>query len=80
MCLKAISRDFFESVLPKPKLSRDGDDFPAEFLWEWLSCFGGANFLMFTTLSTILVPITTGFTSSASLAFALLRDEEMEFP
>lgn len=30
ICLKAISRDFFESVLPKPELSRDEDDFPAE--------------------------------------------------
>lgn len=30
---------------------------------------------MFTTLSTILVPITTGFTSSVSLNFALLLTE-----
>ncbi|KAJ0780801.1 hypothetical protein HanPI659440_Chr06g0241881 [Helianthus annuus] len=31
------------------------------------SCFGGASFLMFTTLSTIWVPIKTGFTSSSPL-------------
>lgn len=28
ICLIAISRDFFESVLPKPELSGDEDDFP----------------------------------------------------
>lgn len=33
MCRKAISRDFFDSVLPKPKLSED-NDFPAELLLE----------------------------------------------
>lgn len=31
ICLKAMSRDFFERVLPKPVLSRE-DDFPAELL------------------------------------------------
>jgi hypothetical protein len=31
ICLKAISRDFFERVLPKPVLSRE-DDFPEELL------------------------------------------------
>ncbi|KAJ0442152.1 hypothetical protein HanIR_Chr16g0805911 [Helianthus annuus] len=33
------------------------------------SSLGGASFLMFTTLSTILVPINTGFTSSSPLSF-----------
>lgn len=81
ICLKAISRDFFESVLPKPELSSDEDDFPVELVWvaRWLSCFGGASFLMFTTLSTILLPISTGFTSPLPLAFAL-RMERVVLP
>lgn len=81
MCRKAMSRDFFESDLPKPELSRDEDDFPAELLWPepLLSCFGGTSFRMFTTLSTILVPISIGFTSSLLLAFAL-RTKGMELP
>ncbi|KAL6987798.1 hypothetical protein U1Q18_013545 [Sarracenia purpurea var. burkii] len=66
ICLKAISNDVFESVLPKPEFCRDNKDFPEELLFSriWSSCFGGASFLMFTTLSTILVPINTGLVSS----------------
>lgn len=72
MCLIAISKDFFESVLPKPKLSED-KDFPSGFFRvEGSYCFGGANFLWFTTLSTLWVPISTGFTSSLSLEDDLL--------
>jgi hypothetical protein len=61
----AISKDFFESVLPKPELSGD-DDFPVRLpLGECLpSCLGGASFRIFITLSTILVPIMTGLTLS----------------
>lgn len=65
----AISRDFFESDLPKPELSGDEADLP-----EWLprgeclsSCFGGASFRIFITLSTIFVPIKTGLTLSLTL-------------
>lgn len=31
ICLMAISRDFLESVLPKPELSGEDDDFPEGF-------------------------------------------------
>lgn len=73
MCLIAISKDFFERLLPKPELSED-KDFPAELLWavSWSYRLGGASFLEFTTLSTICVPISTGFTSSLSLEEDLL--------
>jgi len=76
-----MSNDFLESDLPKPELSLDDKDFPEElpFLNRWSSCFGGANFLMFTTLSTIFVPIKTGFTSSPPMECPLLRDST-EFP
>ncbi|PSS34672.1 Zonadhesin like [Actinidia chinensis var. chinensis] len=72
--LKAISSDVFESILPKPEFSWDNKDFPEEllFLEIWPSCFGGASFLMVTTLSTILVPINAGITSSHPLQCALL--------
>lgn len=68
ICLIAISRDFFDSVLPKPELSGD-EDFPDKWLCgECISSFlGGASFLIFITLSTILVPITTGLTLSFAL-------------
>lgn len=67
ICLIAISRDFFDSVLPKPELSGDDPDFP-DILGECLSsCFGGASFRIFITLSTIFVPITTGLTLSLTL-------------
>lgn len=73
ICLIAISRDFFESVLPKPILSGNEDDFPALlFVVLRSSCFGGASFLMLTTLSTICVPISTGFTWSLPLECARL--------
>lgn len=64
----AISRDFFESVLPKPELSGDEDDFP-ELPWGdcLSSCLGGASFRIFITLSTIFVPIKTGLTLSLTL-------------
>lgn len=64
ICRSAISKDFFESVLPNPEPS--GDDFPVRLFWtpRWSSCFGGANFRMLTTLSTILFPICTGLTMS----------------
>jgi len=63
----AISKDFFESVLPKPELSGD-EDFPVRKRGECLSsCLGGASFRIFITLSTILVPITTGLTLSLIL-------------
>lgn len=29
ICLKAMSKDFFERVLPKPELSGAEEDFPA---------------------------------------------------
>ncbi|KAL6509339.1 hypothetical protein OROGR_022649 [Orobanche gracilis] len=66
----AISKDFFESVLPNPELSGDDDDFPDKLLWgECLSsCLGGTNFLIFITLSTILVPTRAGLTLSFALA------------
>lgn len=59
ICLRAISRDFFDSVLPKPVLSGDSDGFPGRLLCidRGSSCFGGASLLMFTTRSTILFPI-----------------------
>lgn len=65
----AISKDFFDKDLPKPELSKDEEYFADRFSWapSWASCFGGASFLMFTILSTIFVPIITGFTSSLSL-------------
>lgn len=66
MCLKAISRDFFDIVLPKPMLSGEVDDFPLRLLLlvRRSSCFGGASFLALTTRSTILLPIRTGLTLS----------------
>ncbi|GFY82098.1 hypothetical protein Acr_02g0003380 [Actinidia rufa] len=69
ICLIAMSRDFFESDLPKPELSGD-EDFPDKLLrGESLSsCFGGTSFRIFITLSTILVPIKTGLTLSLALA------------
>lgn len=74
ICLKAMSRDDLESILPKPDLSWDDRDFSEElFLLEIQpSWFGGASFLMFTTLSTILLPITTGLTSSLQVESNLL--------
>lgn len=74
ICLIAMSKDFLESVLPNPELSGD-EDFADKLLWgECLSsCFGGANFRIFITLSTILVPINTGLTLSFALACNLLR-------
>ncbi|KAE8681234.1 hypothetical protein F3Y22_tig00111336pilonHSYRG00030 [Hibiscus syriacus] len=65
--------DFFESVLPKPELSGDSD-FVDELPWrECLSSgLSGANFRMFITLSTILVPITTGLTLSLTLEYPRL--------
>lgn len=73
ICLIAISKDFFESDLPKPEVSGDEDDLP-ERLWEEFvpSSLGGANFRIFTTLSTILVPITTGLTLSFALEYPRL--------
>lgn len=67
ICRIAISRDSFDIVLPKPNLSGDGTGFPDELCGggRILSCFGGTNFHMFT-ISTIMVPITTGLTSSLS--------------
>lgn len=79
MCLRAISRDFFESVLPKPELSREADNFAVGLLRGLSSCFGGTSFLIFTTLSTIFVPITTGLSLSQPLVSAL-RAERMELP
>lgn len=64
ICRMAISKDFLESVRPKPELSGHDADFPDELGECLLSCLGGANFRMLTTRSTILLPITTGFTSS----------------
>ena len=79
MCLIAISRDFFESVLPKPELSREVDNFAVGLLRGLSSCFGGTSFLIFTTLSTIFVPITTGLSLSLPLVSAL-RTKRMELP
>jgi len=73
ICLIAISKDFFESDLPKPELSGDEDDLPERLWKEFLSSIlGGANFRIFITLSTILVPITTGLTLSFALEYARL--------
>lgn len=71
ICLIAISRDFFESVLPKPEPSGDEDDFPERLpQGECLSsCFGGASFRMFITLSTIFVPTKTGLMLSLTLEY-----------
>lgn len=61
----AMSSDFFDNVPPKPVLSGDKEDFTEDFLVERRSSyFGGASLLKFTTLSTILVPITTGLSLS----------------
>jgi len=60
----AISKDFLESVRPKPELSVDDGDFPDKLGECLLSCPGGANLRMLTTRSTILLPITTGLISS----------------
>lgn len=67
ICLIAMSKDFFEKLLPKPELSGDEADFP-DRLGECLSsCFGGTSFRIFITLSTIFVPIKTGLTLSVTL-------------
>lgn len=66
MCLKAISSDLLESVLPKPEMSAEDLLAGSLLLERYSPCFGGASFLMFTTLSTIFVPITTGLTSLSS--------------
>lgn len=78
ICLKAMSKDFFDRVLPKPVLS-GADDFPVTLLWadRWSSCFGGANLRMLITLSTILVPIRTGFTLSLPLECDRLAGTEL---
>lgn len=71
ICLIAISSDFLDNVLPKPVLSGDMEDFTEELLLECRSsCFGGASLRKFTTLSTILVPMTTGL----SLSQPFIRD------
>lgn len=69
-----MSKDFFESDLPKPELSGDDEDLPDKLLrGECLSsCFGGTNFLIFITLSTIWVPYIPGLTLSLALAYARL--------
>lgn len=66
ICLKAISKDFFDRFLPKPVLSGEDNGFPARLPLAdlWSSCLGGANRRMLITLSTILVPIKTGLTLS----------------
>lgn len=70
ICRIAISRDFFESDLPNPELS--GDDLADKLLWGecFSSCFGGTNFRMFITLSTIFVPYEPGLKLSLALAYA----------
>lgn len=80
ICLIAISKDFFESVLPKPELSGD-DDLPDRLLrGEFLSSIiGGASFRILITLSTILLPITTGLTLSFTLEYPRLT-AGIEFP
>ena len=74
ICLIAISKDFFESDLPKPELSGDEDDLPDRLLWgEFLSSsLGGASFRIFITLSTILVPMITGLTLSFTFEYPRL--------
>ena len=81
ICLIAISKDFFESVLPKPELSGDEADLPDRLLrGEFLSSIiGGTSFRIFITLSTILVPITTGLTLSFTLECPRLT-AGIEFP
>lgn len=64
----AISRDFFESDLPKPELSGDEDFAERLPRGESLSsCFGGTSFRIFITLSTIFVPIEAGLELSLIL-------------
>lgn len=63
ICLIAMSSDFLDSDLPKPEFSRE--DFLGFSTEACSSRLGGASFLMFTTLSTIFVPINTGLTSSS---------------
>lgn len=69
----AISNDFLESDRPNPELSWE-EGFLEVSLWLEMrsSRFGGASFLIFTTLSTIWVPIKTGFTSSSVLEYLRL--------
>lgn len=57
-----MSSDLLERDLPKPEFS--WEDFLGFSREMCSSCLGGASFLMFTTLSTIFVPINTGLTSS----------------
>lgn len=80
MCLRAMSSDFFDSVLPKPALSGVTVDFTKELMVECCSSFfGGASLLKLTTRSTILVPMTTGL--SLSLLFSRdLLTAGMELP
>lgn len=75
ICLIAISKDFFESDLPKPELSGD-DDFPDKLLrGDCLSsCIGGTNLRIFITLSTIFVPYDPGLTLSLALAYARFNE------
>lgn len=69
ICLIAISKDFFDSELPKPKLSGE-EDLPDKLLWGECrsSCLGGTSFLIFITLSTIFVPTRIGLTLSFAFA------------
>lgn len=69
----AISNDFLESDRPNPELSWEEGFLEVLLRLEMRSSrFGGASFLIFTTLSTIWVPIKTGFTSSLVLEYLRL--------
>lgn len=70
-----MSKDFFDRDLPNPGFSWEEEDFFVELSFDgWLSCLGGASFRIFTTLSTICVPIKTGFTSSLPLEYPRLLE------
>lgn len=76
MCRIAMSRDFLERLLPKPELSGDDEDFPPAQPLEDPPCssrLGGASRLKLTTLSTILLPMSTGLTPSTPPPPALDR-------
>lgn len=73
ICLMAISNDFLDSDRPNPELSWEESFLEVLLGLEMGSSrFGGASFLIFTTLSTIWVPIKTGFTSSLVLEYLRL--------
>jgi len=66
ICLMAISIELLERFLPYPRLLKAELDFP-DPRPPFSVSRGGPSFLMFTTLSTILLPIATGLKLSQPL-------------